>query len=132
MDDVTPEGRAASRLLADKHVLADEVTRRLYDEMPELTDRYGPVGREKCYQDIHYTIDHLIPAVDLGRPSLFAGYVQWLDQLLRARNVTTREIVRSLELTEEVVRTRLSADEANAVATSIRAGLAQLHAETSA
>jgi hypothetical protein len=132
VDDVTPEGRAATRLLADRHVLADEVTRRLYDEMPELTDRYGPVGREKCQEDIHSTIDRLIPAVDLGRPALFAGYVQWLDQLLRARNVTTREIVRSLELTEEVVRTRLSADEANVVATSIRAGLAELHAETSA
>lgn len=132
MDDVTPEGRAATRLLADRHVLADEVTRRLYDEMPELTDRYGAVGREKCQEDIHSTIDHLIPAVDLGRPALFAGYVQWLDRLLRARNVTTREIVRSLELTEEVVRTRLSADEANVVATSIRAGLAELHAETSA
>jgi len=132
VDDVTPEGRAASRLLADRHVLADEVTRRLYDEMPELTDRYGPVGREQCQEDIDDTIGHLIPAVDLGRPALFAGYVQWLDQLLRARNVTTREIVRSLELTEEVVRTRLSADEANVVATSIRAGLAELHAETSA
>lgn len=128
MDAVTVEGRAAGQLLAEKELLAESVTRSLYDEMPELTTRYGPVGREKCLQDLRFTIEHLIPAVDLGQPEMFASYVQWLDELLRARNVSTREVVRSLELTERVVRERFAADQADTIARCIRAGLDRLRA----
>lgn len=126
MDPVTAEGRAASRLLAQKEALATAVTTALYDEMPELMDRYGQAGREKCLQDLRYTIEHLIPAVDLGEPAMFARYVEWLDSLLRARNVSTHEVVRSLELTDEIVRGRVADDEAEAVSRCLRAGLAAL------
>ena len=63
MDTVTVEGRAAGQLLAEKELLAESVTRSLYEEMPELSTRYGPAGREKCLQDLRFTIEHLIPAV---------------------------------------------------------------------
>jgi len=90
--------------------------------------RYGAVGRERCLEDIRYTIDHLIPAVDLAQPSMFATYVGWLDDLLRARNVSTREVIRSLELIEQAVRNELAPDEANVVASCLRAGLDSLGA----
>lgn len=126
MDALTAEGRAAGKLLTHKESLADAITRALYDDMPELTERYGEAGRAKCLQDLRYTIEHLIPAVDLGQPEMFASYVRWLDSLLRARNVGTRDVVRSLELTEQVVRERFAADEADAVAGCIHAGIATL------
>ena len=126
MDTLTVEARAAGQLLASKETLADTITRALYDDMPELTERYGETGRLRCHEDVRYTIEHLIPAVDLARPEMFAGYVRWLDSLLRARNVSTREVVRSLELTEEIVRQRFAADETDAIAACIRAGLATL------
>ena len=69
---MTAESRAAAELLARKATMAQSVTDALYAQMPELADRYGAIGREKCLQDIQYTIDHLIPAVDLAQPSLFA------------------------------------------------------------
>ena len=126
MDSVTVEGRAAGQLLAEKELLAESVTRALYDEMPELTTRYGPVGREKCLQDLRFTIEHLIPAVDLGQPEMFASYVQWLDELLRARNVSTHEVIRSLQLTDRIVRERFDAHEATAISRCIHAGLDRL------
>lgn len=126
MDPVTVEGRASAELLARKASLAQAVTDALYAEMPELTSRYGAAGRERCLEDIRYTIDHLIPAVDLAQPSLFVTYVRWLDDLLRARNVSTREVIRSLELIDRNVRNELASDEANAVAACIRAGLESL------
>ena len=126
MDTVTAEGRAAGFLLGAKGELAEAITAALYDEMPELNERYGAVGRAKCLQDMRYTIDHLIPAVDLGQPELFASYVQWLDDLLRARNVPTKEVVRSLELTQRLVRERIGGDEADAIVRCIRAGLGRL------
>ena len=128
MDPVTAEGRAAAELLARKASLAQTATDALYADMPELTDRYGAVGRERCLEDIRYTIDHLIPAVDLAQPSMFATYVGWLDDLLRARNVSTGEVIRSLELIEQAVRNALAPDEANVVASCIRAGLDSLSA----
>ena len=126
MDTMTIEGRAAGQLLAEKELLAESVTRALYDEMPELAMRYGAVGREKCLQDLRFTIEHLIPAVDLGQPEMFASYVGWLDELLRARNVSTHEVIRSLALTERVVRERFAADQAETIARYIRAGLERL------
>jgi len=126
VDPVTVEGRAAAELMARKASLAQTTTDALYADMPELTTRYGAVGRERCLEDIRYTIDHLIPAVDLAQPSMFATYVAWLDDLLRARNVSTREVIRSLELIEQTVRSELAPDEANAVASCIRAGLDSL------
>ena len=129
MESVTAERRAAGRLLDDKEALARAITDRLYAERPALMERYGAVGREKCLQDLRYTLEHLIPAVDLGEPAMFAGYVRWLDELLRARGVATDEIARSLELTERVIRERLPAEEADAVAPAIRAGLGALAAE---
>ena len=126
MDPLTIEARAAGQLLTHKEALADAITRALYDDMPELAERYGEIGRVRCHEDVLYTLEHLIPAVELARPDMFAGYVRWLDSLLRARNVSTQDVVRSLEVTEVVVRQRFAPNAADAVATCIRAGLATL------
>jgi len=123
MDDLTAGARAAQRLLEEEGELARAITDALYEGMPGLVDRYGEYGRRKCLQDMRYNLEHLAPAVDLGRPDMFAGYVRWLDGLLRARNVTTDEVVRTLELTERHVRERFPPEEADAVVPSIRAGL---------
>jgi hypothetical protein len=54
---------------------------------------------------------------------MFAGYVEWLDTLLRARHVATRDIVRCLELLGEEAQRRYPPDEAEAIARILRAGL---------
>ena len=126
MDAVTAGARAAGRLLDDKEALARLVTDALYAERPGLVAKHGAAGREKCLQDLRYTVEHLVPAVDLGDPELFAGYVRWLDALLRARNVDTDEVVRSLELMERVVGDRFPGEEAAVVAPVVQAGLAAL------
>lgn len=115
--------RAAARLTAERDLLARAVTDALYDAVPELAERYGPVGREKCLQDMHHNLEHLASAVELERPAMFADYTRWLDALLRARNVATDDVVRCLALTEAVVRARFAADEADATAVAVRAGL---------
>jgi hypothetical protein len=132
VDALTPgsaAGRAAARLLAEKSVIAHAVTETLYAERPYLMERYGANGRARTLEDMHFNVEHLIPAVDLGEPELFATYVRWLDALLRARNVPTREVVRCLELMEAEARARFAADEAEAVADVLRVGLAALPAE---
>ena len=127
MDALTPGSRAAAHLLDRKELLARAITEALYGDMPELLERYGERGREKCLQDHRYTLEHLIPAVELESPVMFGEYVRWLDGLLRARHVPTAELVRSLMQTCRVLERELPADEAAAVAPVLQAGLAILH-----
>lgn len=127
----TPE-RAAARLNAERGALARAITEALYAELPQLHEKYGERGRARCLEDMHFNLEHLAPAVELGRPEMFAAYVAWLDGLLSARNVDTREVVRSLELTERVLRERFTPDEIDAIVPAIHAGVAVLDTAASA
>lgn len=120
-------GRLASEgLLERKEELARSITVALYAEMPELMARYGDWGRSRCLEDMRYNLEHLAPAVALGEPSLFAGYVTWLRDMLGSRGIPSHEVRRSLELTRDAARAALPEDEAEIVATVIAAGLGTL------
>ena len=131
MDALTVEGRAAGFLLAEAEALARGVTNALYAEMPELLARYGQAGRDRCLEDLRHTIAHLIPAVTLGEPAMFAQYAQWLGALLTARNVSTREVIRSFELLHGLVREQVAEQEADVVGRCIRAAVAAVRPKES-
>jgi hypothetical protein len=114
---------AARRLMAEREAIARAVTARLYDERADLLERHGARGREKCLQDMLHNVDHLIPAVDLGDPSMFAHYVEWLDGLLRARSVDTTHLVRCLELLADEGAARCSPEEGAALRPVVEEGL---------
>ena len=115
-------------LLRDKESLASAVTQKLYQEKPALLDKHGERGRTKCLQDMHYNIEHLIPAVELDDASVFARYIAWLDEMLRARNVETDDVVRSLALLRDECTERYGAEGA-VIAGIINEGLAALPVE---
>jgi hypothetical protein len=115
--------RSAALLMRDRDALALEVTMALHAESPELLARHGERGREKCLQDMRHNIDHLIPAVDLGDGAMFARYVEWLDGLLRARQVATRDVVRCLELLRDGCARRYPAAESAAIGAIVESGL---------
>jgi hypothetical protein len=117
---------AAEALMFDKESIARSVTTRLYAEYPDLIEKHGERGRVKTLQDMHYNIEHLIPAVDLEQPELFATYVRWLNDMLNARNVATRDVRRCVELLGEEARERYDASTAAAVTRIVDAGLAVL------
>ena len=113
---------AAQFLLTDKERLAREITEAMYAERPGLLERYGERGREKCLQDMRYNIEHLVPAVDLNEPDMFANYIRWLDGLLRARGVATDDLLLSLTITSRVVEEVLGTERAAVVSPVIEAG----------
>ena len=114
---------AAERMLAEKETLARALGEALYERRPELLERYGEYGRAKCHEDMRYNVEHLAPAVDLGDAELFAGYVRWLEGLLRARGVDSRDITDTLELMDDLFRQRFTAEQHAAIEQSLRAGL---------
>lgn len=123
---MTPGDRAAARLEGDQARLARAITDALYAEMPHLLEKYGDRGRVRCLEDMNFNLEHLRPAVQLERPDVFVSYVRWLDRLLRARNVDTREVVRSLMLTERVIRAEFPPDEVAAIVPSLHAAMREL------
>jgi hypothetical protein len=123
-NQTTDAGASASRLLQrERDALAYAVTDALYAESPALLERHGERGREKCLQDMYYNIDQLIPAVDLGDGAMFARYVEWLNDMLTARNVATRDIVRCLEILREECASRFPRAESDVIGTIIGSGL---------
>jgi hypothetical protein len=125
-----PAGRdAATKLLRDQSELARAVTARLYAEHPDLLERFGERGRTKCLQDMNYNVEHLIPAVELEDGPMFATYVSWLDALLRARAVPTRDVKRSLELLADEAVARYQGADGQLIQRILNAGVAVLAAE---
>jgi hypothetical protein len=57
---------------------------------------------------------------------MFAGYAQWLGDLLQSRGIPTDETVLSLELTLDVVDETLPAAQAGAVRPCVEAGVSAL------
>lgn len=117
---------AADLLLLRKEELAQAITRALYAAMPELHQKYGEAGREKCLQDLRYNLEHLAPAVALSDPVLFARYARWLRELLAARGIPVDEVRRSFELTERTVSAGFPEEEAALVARALHAGIEAL------
>jgi hypothetical protein len=116
--------RASETLLARKEELALAVTDAVYAARPELRDRYGEIGITRCREDMRYTIEHLAPAVALGEPTLFGGYVTWLVELLRARSIPEDDVRLSLVSLCEILGERLPPDESAEAARIIAAALA--------
>ena len=119
---------AAAMLASRGEELARAAVTEQFAESPELLDKYGEPGREKCVEDMRHTIRFLAPGVALDEPSLFREYVDWLAELLAARGIPVSEVVRSLELLRQVVVERVPAPEARAIAAVIDAGLEALDA----
>jgi hypothetical protein len=117
---------SAEVLLSRKEEVAQAVTAALYRARPELLERYGERGRARCLEDMRYNIEHLVPALALERPAMFAGYVTWVDGLLRARNVPTEDLRLSLRLLQDEAARVVPADLQSTLTECVRAGLAAL------
>lgn len=118
--------RSSARIVGEKEDLARAITEALYRERPEMLARWGEAGREKCLQDMRFTLEHLAPAVALDDPSMFAGYARWLRGLLESRGIPAGDVARSIALTRTVIGARFPADEAAAAAPALDAALAEL------
>ncbi|HEX8692750.1 MAG TPA: hypothetical protein VF746_10040 [Longimicrobium sp.] len=126
---MTPGERAAARLLERRDEIARAGTEALYAEKPWLLAKYGERGRQKCLQDMRYNVEHLAPAVELDAPAMFEAYARWVDDVLRARNVPTGELVRALELMERAAAEGMDDAERGVLARCVAAGVSALGPE---
>jgi MerR family transcriptional regulator, light-induced transcriptional regulator len=76
--------------------LAEAMTARQYERMPELATRYGEPGRAKCLQDALYHLSYLSQSIAAARPALFADYVAWAKIMLAGRGIPAEDLAANL------------------------------------
>lgn len=126
MEQLTAGSPTAADILRHKDALAGALTTALYAEMPHMAERYGSYGRAGCLEDMHHNLEHLASAVELEAPQRFAAYIRWVDDLLRARDVRTEELARSLELMRALLPERTAPDDRATLLACLDAALAEL------
>lgn len=97
----------ANRLAEAKYDLASLMTEMHFGQHPELEDRYGKKGREKCYEDAVYHLNYLEQAVRFDSKTLFGNYLFWARTMLRKMNIPEHDLDDSITFMKKAVRQKL-------------------------
>ena len=74
---MTSKSPPADAIHSRRRALSEAVVERQYALRPELRDRYGERGRDKCVEDTEFHLAHLSGALLASSPALFADYIGW-------------------------------------------------------
>jgi hypothetical protein len=71
----------------------EEAVAKLYERYPELDEKYGEVGRKKCYEDNIHHFNYLESASDVGESKVFSDYALWLNSVLVSRGMKSDHLI---------------------------------------
>jgi MerR family transcriptional regulator, light-induced transcriptional regulator len=77
--------------------LAAEITSMQFAEQPELDEKYGRRGRQKCSDDAAYHLHFLAESIAAGSPQLFTDYVRWANVMLSSRHIDPSDLAGALQ-----------------------------------
>lgn len=87
--------------------LAAQMVTREFVRHPELEQRYGKIGREKCLEDAGYHLAYLAQAIAADNRKLFCNYIGWAKVMLAKRGVPATDLAGLLETMKESLRSEL-------------------------
>lgn len=85
------------------HIVA-RVVEGIYQDMPELLEKFGERGRTKCREDNYHHIKHLESARKLESDEFFIDYALWLNNLLTTRGMQTKHVIDNFERLEKEIQ----------------------------
>ncbi|WP_456272523.1 hypothetical protein [Bacillus sp. AK031] len=87
----------------------NRAVKEIYIKYPELDEKFGERGRQKCYEDNVYHFTYLETSAAMNSAKIFTDYSLWLNSVLVSRGMSTdhlidnyRSIIIALEATPEV------------------------------
>ncbi|MGM0752157.1 MAG: hypothetical protein ACQET6_09490 [Bacillota bacterium] len=86
-----------------KSVIEDAVA-KLYEQYPELDEKYGEVGRKKCYEDNIHHFNYLESASDVGESKVFSDYALWLNSVLVSRGMKSDHLIDNFKCIKESIK----------------------------
>ena len=118
--------QVANYLVANRHIIAEIVTREFFEFRPELKQKWGEVGMKRCTEDTAYHISYLAESIRFDFPILFIDYLGWTKLLLASLRIDANDLRQNLEILKAVLAARLSAEEVSFTNQTIDAGLKAL------
>jgi len=118
--------QASEEILRAREALAQAIVARHYELHPELTERYGVHGQNKCLADVTYHLTYLAQALATAQPPLFADYIAWAKVMLAGRNIPAQDLAQNLACMRDVCLVQLPEDVRVPVQAYIEAGLMEL------
>lgn len=106
----------------------EEVTRRIYANHPELSQRFGEKGKSACREDLRHHLEYLGASLYGEGGGSFREYVLWLASVLESRGVPGSHLSESLQLLRQFFESRLGADRAALVRDRLQDGIDGLSA----
>ena len=98
-----PFEAAAAQLDSGRRELAARIAAEHLRRHPEFAERWGEVGRVRCFEDAEYHLQYLAHALRFETPSLFVAYAQWARQLLEKRGIPWSDLKANLQLLRDEV-----------------------------
>jgi signal transduction histidine kinase/CheY-like chemotaxis protein len=109
-----------------RRALSEAVVERQYALRPELRDRYGEPGREKCVEDTEFHLAHLSAALLASSPSLFANYISWAGAVMAAANIRLEDVRENLACLRDILGEQLPEGMVSAAAGYVGSALERL------
>jgi PAS domain S-box-containing protein len=106
--------------------LAAQMVAREFVRRPELEQRYGKAGREKCLQDAGYHLAYLAQAIACDSQALFVDYIGWAKVMLAKRGIPASDLAGLIENMKESLRSELPPDFSQLACSYLAAALQQL------
>ncbi len=122
-------GSVAQSLEENKHSLARTMTDLHFENHPELVEKYGKKGKEKCYEDAIYHINYLSQAIRVDSPKIFNSYLDWARTMLKERGIGVNDLIDSMKFLKEAVDQKISGEKNEELIAYIDRGLAVLQNE---
>lgn len=67
--------------------------KEIYVKYPELDEKFGERGRQKCFEDNVYHFQYLETSSGLGSAKIFTDYALWLNSVLVSRGMSTDHLI---------------------------------------
>lgn len=113
-------------LKESRHELAQVITELHFRRHPKLEQKYGDIGRKKCYDDNIYHISYLEQAVRVNSSDLFSNYLDWARTMLNERGIPEKDLINNIAYMKEAIQHTLPDDDAQRLIEFIDIGLESL------
>ena len=119
--------RRVSEALKDQSAaLAAQMVAREFGRHPELEQRYGKIGRQKCLQDAGYHLAYLAQAIAADSTELFIDYIGAAKFMLAQRGIPASDLANLIETMKASLEQALPAELNQLACGYLDMGLAQL------
>ena len=103
-----------------RHAIAERAVRRYWLRHPSVAARYGDKGRQRCVEDMLYTLVYLEAATATGSKELFRDYITWLRSIFICFNIDVDDLTGTLETLQEIFIERGDAIQSEYLEDSLR------------